>query len=82
MTDEPPVRLCCFQRHYGPVCADDHFMCCLCFERFPVAEAFVDDDGPCDVCRDCGAREAAVMAARLTASDRALDRELEDDHQG
>lgn len=31
---QPPVRLCCGQRHFGPVCPDGKVMCCLCFQRF------------------------------------------------
>lgn len=60
MTIEPPVRLCCFQRHWGVVCADQHFMCCMCFDRFPVAEAYNGED----VCQACGKAEATNREIR------------------
>jgi hypothetical protein len=54
--DEPPVRACCAQRHYGPVCPDGLVMCCLCFQRFEVSELSVEEDGATvDVCRECSA---------------------------
>ena len=54
---EPPVRLCCFTSHYGPVCPDGTFMCCLCFEKFPVSEAYQG----WDICQKCGPTEAAQI---------------------
>ena len=55
---DPPVRLCCFQRHNGAQCPDGAVMCCLCFYRFPVAMLSIDDSGdPVDVCIDCSERE-------------------------
>lgn len=51
---EPPVRLCCFQRHYGPVCPDGLVMCCLCFKRVPVDQLTRDASGDLvDVCNEC-----------------------------
>jgi hypothetical protein len=35
---EPPVRLCCSQRHWGSICPDGKVMCQLCFERFEVKD--------------------------------------------
>lgn len=54
-----PVRLCCGQRHVGAQCPDGKVMCCLCFERFDVADLDVDpDDGkPWDACKDCAEKE-------------------------
>lgn len=50
-----PIRLCCGERHLGPVCPDSRVMCCLCFERFaqddlafdPVAESKLNVCQPC-----------------------------------
>ena len=50
--EEAPVRLCCSQRHWGPMCADLHIMCVICFDRFPVSKTTVDD-----VCPYCHAME-------------------------
>lgn len=52
-----PVRLCCGQRHFGPVCPDGLVMCCLCFQRFPIEQLNQTPDGPEDVCRDCAQAE-------------------------
>lgn len=59
MTDsQAPVRLCCFQRHYGSVCPDGLVMCCMCFKRFKIEELNVADNGkPEDVCKDCAEAE-------------------------
>jgi hypothetical protein len=52
--DEPPVRLCCMQRHWGPVCPDGVVMCCMCFDRFAIEQLAVDVDGQrVDVCWPC-----------------------------
>lgn len=54
MTDDvqPPVRVCCMQRHNGPVCPDGTVMCCICFEKFtPDPEVTVYD-----VCPSCEPR--------------------------
>lgn len=65
--DSAPVRLCCFQRHYGAQCPDGQTMCCLCFEKFPVGGLSLDPDGkPWDVCIACDAAEKEVMRARTT----------------
>lgn len=56
---EIPVRLCCRQRHWGPICPDGLVMCCLCFERFALYELADADDGrKQDVCKDCAEMEA------------------------
>ena len=56
--NEPPVRLCCGQRHWGPVCPDGKVMCQLCFERFWPAQLHVTADGQReDVCEDCAELE-------------------------
>jgi hypothetical protein len=63
--NEPPVRNCCFQRHWGVVCPDGKVMCCLCFERFELSELHVDDDGSReDVCLRCYEYEQQEMARR------------------
>lgn len=65
MLAEPPIRLCCFQRHTGVVCPDGKVMCCLCFDRFEVAELFVEADGDTyDVCRPCGEVDAAAVVRK------------------
>lgn len=53
--DEPPVRLCCMQRHYGAQCPDGLVMCCVCFERVPVDQLEVDpaDGRRWDRCTRC-----------------------------
>ena len=51
-----PLRLCCGQRHFGPVCPDGLVMCCLCFERVPVehlSPVDLEDSGVMDVCAEC-----------------------------
>jgi hypothetical protein len=61
MLDQSPVRICCGQRHDGAVCPDMHFMCCLCFDRFPVGAAsrphgfvpWCPPDELVDVCWPC-----------------------------
>lgn len=66
MLTEPPVRVCCFQRHYGAQCPDGLVMCCQCFERFPVDQLDVDEeDGQhIDVCLPCALRERMDVMAR------------------
>jgi hypothetical protein len=60
-TSGAPVRLCCMQRHYGPLCPDGKVMCCLCFGRFALGDLNETEDGtPEDVCRECAAKEAAA----------------------
>jgi hypothetical protein len=53
----PPVKLCCFERHWGPVCPDGKVMCCLCFGRFNVGDLHMDADGPVDICTECYKKE-------------------------
>jgi hypothetical protein len=56
--DEPPVRLCCGQRHAGPVCPDGRVLCCICFTVVPQDQLYADEEGQkWDECRDCGAIE-------------------------
>lgn len=51
---EAPVRLCCFERHYGVQCPDGKVMCELCFDRFEVSDLNVTEDGnPENVCKPC-----------------------------
>ncbi len=52
---EIPVRLCCSQRHWGPVCPDGLVMCCLCYGRYAPDELHVDAAGVTwDMCAGCG----------------------------
>lgn len=48
-----PVRACCGQRHFGPQCPDGLVMCCLCFDRYPVAALATDDGFAINVCMAC-----------------------------
>lgn len=57
--DEPPVRLCCGKRHFGPMCPDGMVMCCLCFGRFAVDQLNVVDGQREDVCKQCSEEEKA-----------------------
>jgi hypothetical protein len=59
LPDEPPVRLCCMKRHYGTQCPDGLVMCCMCFERFAVADLADDDGDKIDVCKPCYAADRA-----------------------
>ena len=57
---DAPVRLCCGQRHFGPVCPDGMVMCCLCFERVSQDKLNVASNGQKeDVCNECAERESA-----------------------
>lgn len=60
---QAPVRLCCGQRHFGPICPDGKVMCCLCFVRVDQDELHVDPKSGIkeDVCKPCAAEEAAMM---------------------
>ncbi len=55
----PPVRVCCGQRHSGPVCPDGRVMCAICFEKFNQDQLAVDSkDGKLrNICRECDKRE-------------------------
>ena len=65
-TDQAPLRLCCFQRHYGPVCPDGKVMCELCFDRFAISDLHVTVDGtPEDVCKVCAEADEGAFAAHL-----------------
>lgn len=69
MNDEPPVRLCCGQRHYGPQCPDGKVMCCLCFERFEVSQLNICEDGrPEDVCKPCALAEREMCRVKWEGS--------------
>ena len=56
-----PIRLCCGERHFGPVCPDGKVMCCLCFERFASDSLAFDPavDSRVDVCQPCHDAEQA-----------------------
>lgn len=60
---EPPVRLCCGQRHFGPVCPDGKVMCCLCFNRVAQDKLRLLPNGQLeDVCIECHENERAAGA--------------------
>lgn len=61
---EAPARLCCFRRHYGPVCPDGLVMCCLCFDRFHPSKLSVRNGSLEDVCWGCAFAEMRVLAGR------------------
>lgn len=63
MEIKPPVRLCCWQRHWGVLCPDGLVLCCLCFYRYPVWALSVDpaDGKPVDKCKQCAKDEEAEM---------------------
>lgn len=65
MIDEPfiPTRLCCGQKHFGPICPDGKVMCCLCFCCFDISDLHVDlaTGKPEDVCKECAHREEVRM---------------------
>lgn len=55
---EPPVRLCCGMRHYGPQGPDGKVMCCLCFGRFDLDQLAEEDGKKTDVCSSCAIEDA------------------------
>lgn len=60
-SDAPPTRLCCGQKHHGPVCPDSKVMCCLCFGRFSIVDLNTTPEGkPEDVCKGCAKMEATL----------------------
>lgn len=62
---QPPVRLCCGQRHLGPVCPDGWVMCCICFERKQPADLNATANGQKeDVCKTCAEEEKRQAAGR------------------
>jgi len=62
MLDEPPVRLCCHQRHWGAICPDGKVMCQLCYDRFELTDLHTDEGGtPEDVCKECAERERLFL---------------------
>jgi len=53
-----PVRLCCGQRHFGPICPDGLVMCCICFKRVRQEDLNTTTDGKKeDVCLKCAETE-------------------------
>ena len=62
-----PVRLCCGQRHFGPICPDGKVMCCLCFERKEPSELHIREDGyKEDVCLNCHEEEKTRIKLKTT----------------
>ena len=57
---KPPVRLCCFKRHWGVICPDKLVMCQLCYKRFPIEGLNVVNGIPEDVCKGCAKLEEQV----------------------
>ena len=64
--NEPPTRLCCGQKHYGPICPDGKIMCCICFGKFDISQLSLDKESgfPCDVCKECKAHEDKIMESK------------------
>ncbi len=58
MLTEPPVRLCCGQRHGSVICPDGLIMCQLCYGRFMIDQLNILESGGIeDVCEPCGVAE-------------------------
>lgn len=68
MLKQPPVRICCMQRHSGPVCPDGKVMCALCFKRFDPDDLNTVDGLKEDVCNECAEAEKKVMDAQTDGS--------------
>jgi hypothetical protein len=63
--NEPPTRLCCGQKHYGPICPDGKVLCCLCFRRFEIKDLNKTTEGkPEDVCKECAEAEQQILKSR------------------
>lgn len=68
--DEPPVRLCCFQRHWGAVCPDGKVMCQLCYNRFRPEDLNMLPSGQREnVCVDCAKEERRMEREYLGLDD-------------
>lgn len=64
MSEAPyiPVRLCCGQAHLGVQCPDGKVMCCMCFERFDLADLNTTPTGQKeDCCKRCGDEERTAI---------------------
>ena len=80
--DAGPIRVCCGQRHHGPVCPDGLVMCCICFNRVTPDRLAVLDEGDgrevesapvlVDMCRTCKRREDQWVAAKCPECGSAL----------
>lgn len=58
--NEPPVRSCCQQRHWGVVCPDGKVMCCICFDRVEQDQLHTNQDGVTEnMCKSCGTQESS-----------------------
>jgi hypothetical protein len=62
-----PVRLCCGQRHHGPVCPDGKVMCCLCFNRVEQSGLALEGGSRVDVCIPCRTDELARIDGQADA---------------
>lgn len=62
---EPPVRLCCGQRHSGAQCPDGKAMCCVCFERFDKADLMVENGVTYNVCKGCAPRVTSLEGGEV-----------------
>ena len=64
--NEPPVRLCCGQRHFGCVCPNGKVMCCLCFEVVDIVQLNIAANGkPEDVCKKCAEEERMAKIKKI-----------------
>lgn len=50
----PPVRICCGERHHGPLCRSGAVMCQLCFCGVSIENLYQGPDGcRVDICKEC-----------------------------
>ena len=61
MSESKWIRSCCGQSHDGPVCPDNSFMCCLCFDKVKVEDAYNDGETKWDMCIPCGIKEEQYL---------------------
>ncbi|CAB4162772.1 hypothetical protein UFOVP783_116 [uncultured Caudovirales phage] len=78
LLSEPPVRLCCGERHLGPVCPDGKAMCALCHHKFAPEDLNTSADGDTEnVCKGCARMESMerveAAAAEYVTARRAME---------
>jgi hypothetical protein len=64
---EPPVKLCCGQRHWTIRCPDGLVMCELCYDRFQEADLQPVEDDPTarwNICKPCWEHDQAQVEAK------------------
>jgi hypothetical protein len=62
---QPPVRLCCGERHWTVACPDGRVMCAMCFDRY-LEEMLATTPGgtKIDVCQECYDADQKLVAER------------------